>query len=99
MTSTTFVVTRHSGAVEWLVKTGFQNARHEKHFDVDVLRPGDFVVGNLPIHLACIACERGARYFHLVLDVPVEARGAELTPADMDKYGARVLEYFVSRPS
>jgi CRISPR-associated protein Csx16 len=98
MAKVTFVVTRHAGAVEWLQYFyGFRTVRLVSHFDVSMIEPGDNVVGTLPIHLACKVCEAGAAYFNLVLDLPEEARGKELTANDMERYGARIERFIVSR--
>jgi CRISPR-associated protein Csx16 len=42
-------------------------------------------------------CGRGARYLHLVLELPPERRGRELSAADMVACGARLEEYRVQR--
>jgi CRISPR-associated protein Csx16 len=61
-----------------------------------MLQVGDTVIGSLPVHLAAAVCEAGARYFHLQIDVPREARGRDLTADDMVEYIARIEEYMVS---
>jgi CRISPR-associated protein Csx16 len=55
------------------------------------------VVGSLPVNLVADVCARGARYLHLSLDLPADARGIELTVETMRRYGARVEEYRVER--
>ena len=47
----------------------------------------------MPVNLAAAVCERGARFFYLAMELPVERRGQELTPADMRQYGAELQEY------
>jgi len=94
---TTYLVTRHVGAVEWLAAQGFANVNHIPHFDPAQIQPGDQVVGTLPVHLAATVCGHGGRYYHLTLDIPAEARGRELTANDMRQFGARLEEYVVLR--
>ena len=93
----TWFVSRHAGAVEWLGRRGLRVDRLVPHLDVADIHPGDRVVGALPAHLAAEVCRRGGRYFHLVLDVPPEARGGTWTAGQMDAMGARLEEYRVER--
>ncbi|SFF47515.1 CRISPR-associated protein Csx16 [Fontimonas thermophila] len=92
---TTWLVSRHSGAVEWLAAHGYADARHVTHLELDEIRPGDVIVGTLPVHLIAQACARGARYFNLSLDVPEAWRGRELSVAELEACGARLEEYQV----
>ncbi|RME81516.1 MAG: CRISPR-associated protein Csx16 [Zetaproteobacteria bacterium] len=95
----TWFVTRHEGAVRWAQEKGIHVDRIVAHLDDAVLeeiQPGDVVIGTLPLHLAAKVCEKGAKYLHLSLDLPPQARGRELTPEEMDRFGAR-LEAFEVR--
>jgi CRISPR-associated protein Csx16 len=47
----------------------------------------------LPINLVAEVNARGGTYFHLTLELPSDARGKELTAADMRTYGARLEGY------
>jgi len=89
-------VTRHAGAREWLARQGIRVDHLTSHLEVDRIRPGDTVIGTLPVHLAAEVCRRGGRYLHLVLDLPPEARGKELSADHMCTFGARLTEYHVS---
>jgi CRISPR-associated protein Csx16 len=95
--ATTILVTRHAGAVEWAKRQGIAIDRMVEHLDPAEVQPGDVVIGTLPIHLAAEVCLRGARYLHLVLDLPPERRGLELTAEEMRRLGARLEEYSVER--
>lgn len=92
---TTFFITRHRGAVEWAQRHGLSIDRHIVHLDPAEVRPGDVVIGTLPVNLAAEVCARGARYLNLSLDLPPEARGRELSADDLERYGARIEEYQV----
>jgi len=99
---TTWFVSRHPGAIEWADRQGIRVDRQVAHLEIAEIQPGDVVIGTLPINLAAQVCARGARFFHLSLDVPPEARGRELSPDDLERYGARLEEYrieAVSRPT
>jgi len=90
---TTYFVTRHQGALEWAQRRGLEADEMLPHFDPDVIRPGDAVIGTLPVHVAAQICARGGRYMHLILNTPPQSRGKELTADDMERFGARLEEY------
>jgi CRISPR-associated protein Csx16 len=99
---TTWFVTRHPGAIAWAHRQGIiaesSNDRDERIIDsitpADV-RLGDVVFGTLPVHLAAEICARGGRYFHITMSVPSDRRGQELTPDDMEAFGATCREFIV----
>jgi CRISPR-associated protein Csx16 len=93
---TSWFVTRHPGAVDWAGARGIE-AKIVAHLDPATIHAGDVVMGTLPVHLAAEVCARGARYLHLNLDLPPEARGRDLTADDMDRFGATLTEFVVSR--
>lgn len=95
---TTFLVTRHPGALEWAARQGFPIDRRLDHLDPPDIQPGDTVIGTLPVHLTAEVCARGGRFFNLSLDLPPAARGTELSADDMDRYGARLEEYLIDKP-
>ena len=92
---TTIFVTRHAGAREWASRQGIQVDRVADHLEPAELQPGDTVIGTLPVNLAAEVRARGARYLHLVLPLPTDCRGKELTAADMVRLGAHVREFRV----
>lgn len=96
---TTWLVTRHKGTEEWASMAG---VCPDAGCVVGSLEPqrvaaGDLVVGTLPINIAAEIVAKGARYLHLSLNVPPEARGQELSPDDMRKYGACLEEYDIRK--
>jgi CRISPR-associated protein Csx16 len=93
---TAYFVTRHPGAVDWAERQGI-TARMVAHLDTGAVHPGDVVMGTLPVHLAAEICARGARYLHLSLDLPPEARGRDLSAEEMERFGAGLVEYAVRR--
>lgn len=93
---TIYLISRHAGAIDWAKQAGFRIDRVLGHLDPEVLAPGDWVLGTLPVHLAAAVCECGARYFHLSLDLPEERRGTELSAEELRQFGARFEEYQVS---
>ena len=94
---TVFSITRHPGALDWLNRQEISIDITLSHLDLSVIKPGDVVIGLLPVHLAAAVCAAGAEYWHLSMDLPYEARGTELTAEEMETYGAR-LEQFVVMP-
>lgn len=92
---TTWFVSRHPGAVEWAARRGLAADRLVTHLDPHDIRPGDVVVGILPVHLAAQVCTRGGRYLNLSVDLPPEMRGRELSADELERYGARLEEYTV----
>lgn len=92
---TTYFVTRHPGAVEWSRAHGIVVDVCRPHLEMAEIAAGDTVIGILPVHLAAEVCSRGARYFHLAIDLPPDARGQELSAAEMERYGARLEPYDV----
>ena len=63
----------------------------------DASRSGTKAKVALPVRLAAEACQRGAVYWHLSLDLPPEARGRGLSADEMDYFGARPDDGFAER--
>lgn len=91
----TYFVSRHAGAVEWAINHGFTAVEMIAHFDPACVTAGDKVIGTLPVHLAAQVCDNGGEYHHLVMDIPADARGRELTAEDMEVFGASVRQFVV----
>jgi len=84
------IVSRHVGAVEWLRQRGI-TGRVIEHATAEDVR-GRVVYGTLPLHLAAEAARVVA------IDLPrlrPEQRGKDLSPAEMDAAGARLIAYKV----
>lgn len=94
---TSYFVSRHPGALEWAAEEGIQVDRRIDYLTVDLIQPGDVVMGTLPINLVSEVCARGGRYLHLSLDLPPEWRGRDLTAEEMRECKGRVEEYQVIR--
>jgi CRISPR-associated protein Csx16 len=95
---TLYFVTRHPGAREWARRLGLEVDVWLPHLDPVLVQPGDVVAGILPVHLAAIVCEQGGRYLNLSMNLPVEARGRELSAEELERFGARLEEYAVRKP-
>lgn len=89
----TYFVTRHPGAHDWAAEEGLTVDAVVTHLDPVIIKPGDRVIGSLPVNLAAEVCMRGGRYLHLSLDLPPELRGRELDSEQMRACGARIEEY------
>lgn len=92
---TTYFVSRHQGAKDWAKQQGITVDKLMEHIDPEDIRPGDIVIGTLPIHLAAQVQKNGGRYIHLTLNLPADMRGSELSAADMTRIGAKLTEYLV----
>ncbi len=93
---TTWFVSRHEGALQWMQQSSIAFDRHVPHLDSTLVQPGDVVIGSLPVNLAAQVCERGAAYWHLALTLPAEARGRELSAKELASMGARLQRFHIS---
>jgi len=90
-------VSRHDGAREWTRRQGLSVDRQVSHLDPAAPRAGDLVLGTLPVDLVCRLNESDVRYLHLVLPLPPELRGQDLSAAQLEAQGARLEEFQVRR--
>lgn len=91
-----YLVTRHSGAIDWLHKQGIKvDAQFEHVTDINQFYAGDVVVGILPLALICRLNQRGVVYLHLSVAIPFEYRGKELTVEMLDQFGAKLERFDV----
>lgn len=87
------IVTRHKGLVEWLARHGITGETIDHVSDPAQIR-GRRVVGNLPLHLAAEATSITTVDMP---DLPADKRGQDLTPEEMDSFGATLARYAVVR--
>jgi len=95
----TYFITRHPGAIAWAEQQGIVVDRQIAHLDIDLVQPGDTIIGSLPVNLAAAVCDKGAAYIHLSLNVPQQWRGQELNAAQMAECGARLERYKLTMTS
>jgi len=89
---TTYIVSRHKGAIEWLKNKGFSGVVVD-HISADMVKAGDMVIGVLPLLLVHELVNMGVNVIILQLpEVPREQRGKELTVEDMNRYNAKVFK-------
>lgn len=86
------IVSRHSGAIEWLRQNGIMGRVIAQASPDDIKDMN--VIGNLPLNLAAEAASVTAIVFDAL---PAEARGRDLSPEEMDRYGARLERYKVTK--
>jgi putative CRISPR-associated protein (TIGR02620 family) len=84
------IATQNVGTLEWLARRGI-SGRTVAHLDINEVEPGSIVVGNLPAHLVVALGQRGARYWHIVLETGPEHRGTVLDADAMEALGARLM--------
>lgn len=80
-----------------MVSKGYEIDRMVEHLNIDELKSDDIVFGTLPIHMVANLNQKNIRYFHLILSLPPEQRGIELSTSMMDESGARLEEYVVTK--
>ncbi len=90
---TTFFISRHPGAREWAKNQKLAVDSFVPHLDPTQVKPGDTVIGSLPVNLAAQVCAKGATYWHLSLELPAELRGQELTALDLTRLGACIKPF------
>lgn len=94
-----YLITRHSGALQWLRQEIAEPAVHLDHLDnLSRIGRGDTVIGTLPINLVAEICSHGARYLHLEIDLLCHQRGQELTAWQLAELGVGLVEYYAHRP-
>lgn len=88
------VVTRHKGLVALLIKRGIiaEGTPVIDHATVDTVR-GKHVIGVLPLSLACHA----ASVTEIVMNLPLELRGKDLSLEDCEKYAGEAITYVIRR--
>lgn len=88
----TIIVSRHSGAVEWLRRQGIVGDVLT-HVTDPAQIAGQRVIGALPLHLAAHAAAVGS------IDMPglrPEQRGQDLTAEEMEAAGAAIQWYVIA---
>ncbi len=93
----TWLVSRHPGVRTWLEEKGLAIDRAVAHLDPQEIKPGERVIGNLPLGMIAHLQERGVEVLSIALDIPAELRGNELDAATMRALGARLERYRVER--
>ncbi len=94
---TIFLVSRHLGALEWVARKGIAVDVQLTHLDIERVGAGDTLLGTLPVQIAAEVCARGARYFHLSIEMPESWRDRELSADDLDACGAKLEDFFVEK--
>lgn len=94
---TTWFVSRHPGAIEWIKKQPIAIDRWVSHLDVHVVAPNDIVIGVLPLDAVAALCAKGAVYYALSFCVPEQLRGTELSVEILDSLGCELTRYDVRK--
>src|SRR5690554_1271776 len=93
---TTWLISRHPGALQWILANNIHFDKHLTHFSNEPIAAGDIVIGSLPVHLAADVCSRGAYYWNLSLLLTEDARGRELSANELNLFQARLEAFNVS---
>ena len=92
---TTWFVSRHPGAKEWIKKQSISIDYFVEHIDIHMISSGDTVIGNVPLQLAAQICAKGARFICLSVTVPSTLRGHELTKDVLTHLKCSLKEFYV----
>ena len=96
---TTWFISRHPGALDWMRRRGIAFDQHLSHLDMAEVHAGDTVIGSLPVNLAAEVCAKGAIYRHLSLKINANDRGRELSAAELEAYDASIATYNIKEIS
>lgn len=91
MADNTIIVTRHSGLVSWLAQHGITGKVIAQATPDDV--HGKHVIGVLPLSLASLA----DKITTVDYVCPLDLRGVDLTPQQLDDLGATLNTYKVMK--
>ncbi len=94
-TGNTYIVSRHQGAIQWLQRQGYEQAIVIDHLDSKLLKPGDSVIGNLPLNVIAELTSSRIDYLHLDVTLPAELRGVELSLEQLEQCNPRLVHYNV----
>jgi CRISPR-associated protein Csx16 len=95
---TTFLITRHPAAIEWVESQGVSADKVVTHLNsTQDLDAGDKVLGTLPIHLVAELTHRGVEYWHLSLSLLPELRGKELSLTELQQCQPCLQQFEVHR--
>lgn len=89
------VVTRHPGAAEWVRRRLGRAVQVVDHLHPHEIRPGTRYHGVFPLNLAADICRAGAQCWAISVQLPLELRGQELSAAQLEALGARLVRYQV----
>jgi putative CRISPR-associated protein (TIGR02620 family) len=98
MAARVYIVTRHKGAIEWMMKEFGAGVAVDgivvgQWTGNEPLSPGDRVIGVLPLPMVADILDKGARFLLICLpDIAFGQRGQELTPKEMTAAGAYLQE-------
>lgn len=92
----TIFVGRHGSAVKWIKAKRIHVDVWTDDLDPNTVKPGDTVIGTLPLHLASEVCRRGAVFAAVTMDIPKALRGKELTLDDIEKCRCRLEAFYVT---
>lgn len=94
---TTWLVTRHQGAIDWVKAQNISFDELVPHLDTEKVQQGDTVIGVLPLKDIATLNAKGARFFALDIEVRFSQRGKELTATDLENSGCHLQEYQVKK--
>ena len=92
----TYFISRHSGAIQWAKNKNLRVDEFMEHIDTESFVNGDTVIGTLPINIIYELQKKGVTVLSLILDLPRELRGKELSLEQLTDCNARLINYCVN---
>lgn len=89
------VVTRHTGAMQWVASQLGQPVRSVTHLEPEAVEPGGCYYGVFPLNLAAAICAAGSQCWAISLNLPESLRGQELSAEQLTALDARLVRYDV----
>lgn len=89
------VVTRHTGALQWVADQLGQPVRSIAHLEPEAIEPGGCYYGVFPLNLAAAICAAGSQCWAISLNLPESLRGQELSAHQLNALNARLVCYDV----
>ncbi len=85
-------MSRHPSTINWLTHKLPRVDRVESTLSIESLNGKDCVYGNLTAHLIAQINNKGARYFHVLINIPLELRGEELNSDELSALKPEIAE-------
>jgi len=89
-----WLVTRHSGAIQWFALKGYFFDCYVAHLDTVEITSGDAVYGTLPVPLVADLCARDIEYWHLCVPIAADIRGKDLSARELERLGTTVKRFW-----
>jgi CRISPR-associated protein Csx16 len=92
----TWFISRHQGSIDWIKGQNIHIDKFAPHLDEKIaLKPGDTIIGSLPVHIIANLNKGGVRFINLQIELPPELRGVELNARQINLLAPKLQEFRV----